>query len=66
MPVRPRATTKIHKLKLIIFEREILKKIYRPTLNLGLVNKEKKKNEEIESIFIRSNIQNRLKAKRLK
>jgi len=48
--------------KLLIFERKILGKIYGPILNPETGSYEKRKNEDIESIFNKPNIQTCLKA----
>jgi len=51
--------------KLLTLKRKILKKLYGPTLNPESGNYERRKNEEIERIFNRPNMQKFLKAKRL-
>jgi len=49
--------TRGDKLKLLVFERKILRKIYGPILNPESGSYERRKNEDIESIFNKPNIQ---------
>jgi len=60
------STTKGDELKLLIFERKISRKIYGLILNLESESYERRKNEDIESIFNKLNLQACLKAKRPK
>jgi len=57
--------TKGNKQKLLIFESNILSKIYGPILNSESENYERRKNEDIENIFNRPITQIHLKTKRL-
>jgi hypothetical protein len=45
------STTRGDELKLLIFDRKILRKIYGPIINLETGSYERRKNEDIESIF---------------
>jgi len=59
------STTRGDEQKLLIFERKTLRKIYGPILNPESGSCERRKNEDVESIFNKPNIQACLKAKRL-
>jgi hypothetical protein len=59
------STIRGNELKLLIFERKILRKIYGPIINPETGSYERRKNEDIESILNKPYIQACLKAKRL-